>query len=106
MPEPRLMAVITALMLLAGTAPARAGYDVGQLRQIEQYILARDSGALWEYLVANPAIMEGDDALAQELRLFVAATERGQLNFYAARPVVPFLFMDLPTGSVSRIEPY
>ncbi|WP_347312279.1 hypothetical protein [Defluviimonas sp. SAOS-178_SWC] len=84
MPDPRLLAVITALLMIAG-APARADYDIAQLQQIEQYILQKDCAALWQYLTANPSIMSGGDALARELRTFVAATERGQLNCFAAR---------------------
>lgn len=109
MPEPRLMAVITALLMLAGTSPARADYEVEQLRQIERLILAKDCGALWQYLVANPSIMAGDDALARELRVFVAATERGQLNCFAARPpavVAPTPVAAFATASLRRIEPY
>ncbi len=111
MPEPRLMAVITALVMLAGTQAARAAYDVEELRQIETLILSKDCGALWEYLVANPAIMAGDDALARELRVFVAATERGQLNCFAARPPAPAIVPPAPvvafaTGTIRRIEPY
>lgn len=111
MPEPRLMAVITALVLLVGTSAARAAYDVAELRQIEDLILRKDCGALWQYLVENPAIMTGDDALARELRIFVAATERGQLNCFAARPPAPAIVQPAPvvsfaTGTVARIEPY
>lgn len=111
MPEPRLMAVITALVMLAGTSAVRAEYDVEQLRQIEDMILRKDCGALWQYLVENPAITAGDDALARELRVFVSATERGQLNCFAARPPVPVAvppvaFTDVVTGTVGWIEPY
>lgn len=77
--------MITAMMMIAVGAPARADYDIGQLQQIEQYILQKDCAALWQYLVANPGIMSGGDALARELRTFVAATERGQLDCFAAR---------------------
>lgn len=111
MPEPRLMAVITALLMLAGTSPARAEYDVEQLRQIEALILRKDCGALWQYLVANPSIMSGQDALSRELRVFVAATERGQLDCFAARAPSPAIVQPAPvvafaTGSIRRIEPY
>ncbi|OYX42335.1 MAG: hypothetical protein B7Z02_12400 [Rhodobacterales bacterium 32-67-9] len=98
MPEPRLLAIITAFLLIAG-APARADYDIAQLQQIEQFILQKDSAALWKYLVDNPGIMSGNDALALELKAFVAAIESGQLAIFAARPaqtaVVP------PTAAVS-----
>lgn len=107
MPEPRLMAVITALVMVAGAAPARADYDIDHLRQIERLILARDCGALWRYLVDHPAIMAGDDALARELRLFVAATERGQLDCFSARTApAPAPAVAFATGSLRRIEPY
>lgn len=112
MPEPRLMAVITALVLMMGTSAARAAYDVEELRQIEGLILRKDCGALWQYLVDNPAIMAGEDALARELRIFVAATERGQLACFAARPPAPAIVQPAPvaafaTGSTARwIEPY
>lgn len=101
MPDPRLVAVITALLMLAGTAPVRAAYDLAQLQQIEDMILRKDSAALWEYLVANPSIMAGDDALALELRLFVAATERGALNFFAVGTTA-----SADTPSPRWIEPY
>jgi len=105
------MAVITALLLMVGTSAARAAYDVDELRQIEDLILRKDCGALWQYLVDNPAIMAGDDALARELRVFVAATERGQLNCFAARPPAPAVVPPAPavafaTGTVRWIEPY
>ena len=102
------MAIITALMLMAGNTPARAAYDINQLQQIEKYIVNKDCGALWQYLVSNPGIMTGSDALARELRVFVSATERGQIGCFASRvaqavvppsPVVNF-------AAAQRIEPY
>jgi len=108
MPEPRLMAIITALMMMAGTTPARAAYDIGQLQQIEKYIVSKDCGALWQYLVANPEIMAGGDALARELRVFVTATERGQIGCFGARPE-PALVPQTPVVNfvtANRIEPY
>ena len=43
--------------------------------------------------------------------MFVAATERGQLNCFAARPPAPAIVQPAPvvsfaTGTVARIEPY
>lgn len=107
MPEPRLMAVITALILMAGSAPARADYEIDQLQQIEQFILRKDCASLWQYLVSNPSIMAGDDALARELRVFVSATERGQLNCFAARTPPPVVAPPpVMAFAVKPIEPY
>lgn len=108
MPEPRLMAIVTALMLMAGTVPARAAYDIAQLQQIERYIVSKDCGALWQYLTVNPGIMSGDDALARELRVFVSATERGQIACFGAR-TTPAIVAPTPLVSFAaaqRIEPY
>ncbi|MCB2117210.1 MAG: hypothetical protein KDE00_13160 [Rhodobacteraceae bacterium] len=110
MPEPKLMAIVTALMLMAGTVPARAAYNIEQLQQIEQYIVGKDCGGLWTYLNANPTIMAGDDALARELKIFVSATERGQVACFGVRPipavVPPTPVVAFAATTPQRIEPY
>jgi hypothetical protein len=108
MAEPRLMAIVTALFLMAGTLPARAAYDIDQLRQIEQFLLQKDYGSLLLYLEVNPAIMSGTDALATELRVFVATMARRQLDFFAARLPAPPVLPTSPLLAFSgnRIEPY
>ncbi len=85
MPDPRLVAIVTALILAWGGSAARAEYGLEELLQIENYILQKDCAGLWQYLLANPAIMEGEDALARELRVFVDATQRGQIECFSAR---------------------
>lgn len=87
MPNPNLMAVITALMFLAGTSGAKASYNLAQLQQIEQYILSKDCSALLGYLQLNPAIMDGDDQLAQELRSFADGVEGGLIQCLSASTV-------------------
>lgn len=87
MPNPNLMAVITALMFLAGTGGAKASYNLAQLQQIEQYILSKDCGALLGYLQLNPAIMDGNDQLAQELRSFADGVEGGLIQCLSASTV-------------------
>lgn len=91
MPDPRLVAVITAMMLIAGGfgGAARADFSLEQLQDLERLVLARDTGALWAYIQANSGVLQGDDPLARELRLFAEATARGQLDYYAARGVLP-----------------
>lgn len=91
MPDPRLVAVITAMMLIGGGfgAAARAEFSLAQLQDLERLVLARDTGALWAYIQAHPEVLQGTDPLAHELRLFAEATARGQLDYYAARGVLP-----------------
>ena len=83
--HPRLIAVVTALVLLGTAGSSRAEYDLSQLQEIEGLISSRNCEGLWLYVKSNPTIMVGSDPLASELRTFVAATERGQLDCFASR---------------------
>jgi hypothetical protein len=83
--HPRLIAVVTALVLLGGTGSSRADYDLSQLQAIEGLISSRNCEGLWLYVKSNPEIIAGGDPLANELRTFVTATERGQLDCFASR---------------------
>ncbi len=74
------MAVVTALVLVAGTQPAGAAYTLAQLREIERLIAARDCAGLWAYLIENPGLAEGDDPLAVELRNFLAGASSGLIS--------------------------
>ncbi len=100
MPHPRLLALITALMLVGGNSPARADYTVSQLEEIERLILGKDCGALWIYLQANPGIMSGSDALSVELRVFADATARGQIDCFDAPTATTTAQTALTTGPV------
>ncbi len=102
MPDPRLLAIVTALLLISGGSAARAEYSLRQLQDIEGYILRKDCGGLWQYLVENPSIMAGGDALAAELRVFVNATQRGQLDCFDA-PSEPVAV--LPQAPVVNFAP-
>ena len=91
MPGPKLLAVITALMLLGGTSAARADYDLAQLLEIERLVTQKDTAALGRYLAAHPRITRGDDPLARELRSFVSCVQSGQLDCFASPKVVKTL---------------
>ena len=87
MPNPRLIAVITALVFIAGAQGGHAAYTFGQLQDIEKLILSKDCGALRFYLQDNPELMEGDDPLADELRVFASTIEGGAIDCIFAPPV-------------------
>jgi hypothetical protein len=78
MDYPRLIAVVTALMLLSGAGAARAEYSLAQLQVIESLISSQNWQALYEFIQANPAILAGDDPLVRELRAFLEAYQRGE----------------------------
>ncbi len=94
MPNAKLTAVITALMLITGSPGANAAYNLQQLQVIEQLILAKDCGALLGYLQSNPEIMRGNDPLAQELRSFSEGVTGGIIQCLSAQP---------NTGSVNLV---
>jgi hypothetical protein len=83
MPTPKLIAIVTALILLSGRI-AGAQYSLEQLQQIERYVMSKDCNALWALLRTNPELMTGTDPLAQELRGFVESSMRGQLSCFDA----------------------
>ena len=88
MPNSKLTTVITALMLLARTSSALAAYNLDQLREIERLVMSKDTAALGRYLSANPAITDGDDPLARELRGFRDCAQSGGLGCFASERVV------------------
>ena len=86
MPNPRLMAVVTVLLLVAGPQAGQARYTLAQLQVIEQFILARDCAGLEAYLIQNREILEGDDPLAVELRNFMAGVSSGLIQCLSVSP--------------------
>ncbi|MEL6517751.1 MAG: hypothetical protein AAFR34_02730 [Pseudomonadota bacterium] len=79
MPNPRLVAVITALAFLTGNSAAHASFSLDDLLEIERLVMSKDCGALRVYLEVNPALMDGSDPLARELRNFVTEVDSGAL---------------------------
>ncbi|MEZ5887036.1 MAG: hypothetical protein R3D56_09170 [Paracoccaceae bacterium] len=88
MPDPRLLAIVTALVLMGGTLPGKAEFSLDQLKTIEQLVLSHDSLALGSYLAANPRLTQGDDPLARELRTFQNCLSSGRLDCFASQRTV------------------
>ena len=88
MPAPRLLTIITALILLQGQV-ARAEYSLEQLQEIERYVMSKNSAALETLLRSNPELMAGNDPLAKELRSFMENNLRQ-----------PFLWFNAPTATL------
>lgn len=85
MPSHRLIAIITALTCLSGAQGAYAAASTEQLVTIESLIVARNCIGLRNYLDQYPALLEGEDALAQELRSFVSGVDSGLVTCLAFR---------------------
>lgn len=88
MPDSRLIAVITALMLSVGASPSYADFTLEELQLIEQLVLARDTEGLGRFLATNPKLIRGDDPLARELRGFSACYQNRLLDCFASPRVV------------------
>ena len=99
MPSPRLMAVVTALMLVASAKSGQAGYNLAQLRQIETLISSKDCGGLLSYLESNPGIVEGNDPLALELRNFMFGVRGGLIECVSVGPGLAPTLNDLSSDT-------
>jgi hypothetical protein len=75
----KLVAIITALMLTVGGQGAQAAYTLSHLAQMEQFILNGQWERLRAFLTANPNLLEGDSALAAQLRRFLLGTAGGTI---------------------------
>lgn len=89
MPDRRLVAIVTGLMLImGGLGGARAAEPtLDQLRIIDGLLTRNDTRALLSYLMQNPELLAGEDELAVELRRFAAEISGGRLRIdYAPAP--------------------
>ncbi|MFN0113224.1 MAG: hypothetical protein ACKVPY_00955 [Paracoccaceae bacterium] len=85
----RIVAIVTALLLIGGGTRAHAAATLDQLVVIDSLIAQRDWGALWSFVIANPALTAGDDPLAIELRNFLISMNVGNVDVFAASsPIV------------------
>jgi hypothetical protein len=85
MPSPRLIAIITALIMIAPVTRAGAQYTLAQLQELDALIQSQDCEALWLFVQANPALVEGNDPLARELSMFVEGASRGQIDCFSVQ---------------------
>lgn len=76
---------MTAVLLAGGIPAARGAASLEQMLEIERLIDGGNCTALRSYLVANPTVTAGDDALAQELRDFLNRTSSGLLECLSTR---------------------
>ncbi len=80
MPNPRLLAMITAAVMFAPATGVNAEFTLNELQRIEQLIVSKDCGALWSHLRKNPGLTQGADPLAAELRNFANGINGGLVN--------------------------
>ena len=100
MPAPKLIAIVTALLLMSGHG-AFAEYSLSQLQEIERYLLTKNNAALILLLQAHPELMVGDDPLAIELRAFMTANMQAGLFWFNA-PTATLPPTDLDLAGIPR----
>ncbi|MEL7345890.1 MAG: hypothetical protein AAFN59_13720 [Pseudomonadota bacterium] len=77
----RLLAVLTAILMLGAAPSAQAAYTLAQLQVIETLLLDGNLTALRQFLENNPGILDGDDPLAIELREFLIEQQSALSDF-------------------------
>ncbi|SFC23691.1 hypothetical protein [Tropicimonas isoalkanivorans] len=80
MPDKRLVAVVTALMMSALAPGADAEATLEQLETIDRLLSANDTRALWAYMQQYPELLSGEDELSLELRKFCNDVTLGRLS--------------------------
>ncbi|WP_068112982.1 hypothetical protein [Tropicimonas marinistellae] len=80
MPDKRLVAVVTALMMSTAAFGVRAQATLEQLETIDRLLSTNDTRALWFYMQQNPELLAGNDELSLELRKFCNDVTLGRLR--------------------------
>jgi hypothetical protein len=80
MANPKLLALVTALMLVVGTPVAFGAVSQDQLQQLETLIVSQQWADLNAYLLEHPELVSGNDVLADELKVFLASYSQGVLS--------------------------
>lgn len=84
MSERRLLAVITAMLLVGSPAQSQQAASLEDLYELEELIVGKDCLALFSFVLARPYLLEGEDVLATELGLFVDDVQQGNVNCFGA----------------------
>lgn len=80
MPDPRLLAIITALTLFSGSGAVMGQESLAKLQQLEQLIVSKDCGGMRNFINANPELSRGSDPLAVELRAYATRLNSGLIQ--------------------------
>lgn len=83
MPEKKLLAIVTVLIMTGSYSAAQQAMTMDELREIEDLITQKDLRGLYSYLESNPEMTSGSDPLAVELRGFMQDADRGRLAGFA-----------------------
>jgi hypothetical protein len=75
----KILAIITALVMLGGPASSQQAASISELRQIEQLVAKQRWAELYNLIMAKPALTQGNDPLSLELRDFVRQVSLGRV---------------------------
>lgn len=75
----RILAIVTALVMLGSSASAQQTASIAELRQIEFLVSNEKWAELYNLVLANPRLTQGDDPLSLELRNFLRQVSLGRI---------------------------
>jgi hypothetical protein len=98
MAQPKLLAVLTALLLLGHGSPLRAGYTLDQLQAIERMLSAKDWTSLATYIARHPELVQGNDPLAVELQRFTTSYDSATVDTFVPGRIAASRERNIPFG--------
>jgi hypothetical protein len=79
MANQRIVAIVTALLLMSTTASAVQAASIEELRKIDAMVSTQDWAGLYSMVLANPRLISGNDPLSSELRTFMRQNSLGRI---------------------------
>ncbi len=97
MPEHRLLALITAALMLGPSQTlGQQAASLQELYTLERLISGKDCGALHSFVSSRGYLISGSDALSQELQKFMRDVETGRLDCFTTAALAPRPATPLP----------
>lgn len=79
MANQRILAIVTALVMLGTTASSQQNASISELREIEFLVSNQRWAQLHSMIVNKPTLLQGSDPLSVELREFVRQVSLGRV---------------------------
>ena len=102
----RILAIVTALVLMGTSASSQQAASIAELRQIELLVSNQRWVELYNLVLRTPRLVQGTDPLANELRNFMRQVSLGRVADLAPTSRPPSLELpELPGIGLDDLTP-